>query len=63
MNSKHDLTTASRQTLIRVIAAQEATMADQQALIAQLQARIEVLKGKAKAGGLKGMPGNKHWRS
>jgi hypothetical protein len=49
--------------LIRVIAAQEATMADQQALIAQLQARIEVLKGKAKAGGLKGMPGNKHWRS
>ena len=59
MSSEPDLTTASRQALIRVIAAQQATIGEQQALIAQLQGRIEVLEGKAKPGGPKGMPGNK----
>ena len=52
MNRDLDLTTASREVLL-------ATIGEQQALIAQLQGRIEVLEGQAKPGGPKGMPGNK----
>ena len=47
-----DLNTASREVLL-------AAIAQQQAVIAQLQQRIEVLEGKAKPGGPQGMPGIK----
>ena len=47
-----DLTTASREALLAIIA-------QQQAVIGQLQRRIESLEGKAKPGGPKGMPGLK----
>ena len=47
-----DLTTASRDVLIDIITRQ-------QAVIGQLQRRIESLEGKAKPGGPKGMPGLK----
>ena len=52
MNRDLELTTASREVLL-------ATIGEQQALIAQLRGRIEVLEGQAKPGGPKGMPGNK----
>ena len=47
-----DLSTASREVLLAIIARQ-------QAVIDQLQRRIETLEGKAKAGGPRGMPGLK----
>ena len=47
-----DLTTASREVLLAVIARQ-------QAVIDQLQQRIETLEGKAQPGGPRGMPGLK----
>ena len=50
MDAGLDLTTASREALLALIARQ-------QALIAQLQRRIEALEGKAKPGGPRGMPG------
>ena len=46
------LTGASRETLLEVIA-------QQQALIVRLQRRVELLEGKAKPGGSQGMPGLK----
>ena len=59
MDADIDLNTASRDALITVIARQQATILEQQAVIAQLQRRIETLEGKAKPGGPKGMPGIK----
>ena len=47
-----DLSTASREVLLAIIARQ-------QAVIDQLQRRIETLEGKAKPGGPRGMPGLK----
>ena len=52
MDTNLDLNTASREVLRAVIV-------QQQAVIAQLQRRIEVLEGKAKPGGPRGMPGIK----
>ena len=52
MDTGHDLTTAPREALLAVIARQ-------QAVIDQLQRRIEILEGEAKPGGPKGMPGIK----
>ena len=52
MDTEGDLSTASREALLDIIA-------QQQIVIAQLQRRIEVLEGKAKPGGPTGMPGNK----
>ena len=52
MDTGLDLTTAPREALLAVIARQ-------QAVIDQLQRRIETLEGEAKAGGPKGMPGIK----
>ena len=45
--------------MLAVIAQQQNTIAQQQAAIVQLQRRIETLEGKAKPGGLRGMPGVK----
>ena len=42
-----------------VIARQRATIVEQQAVIAQLERRVEALEGKAKSGRPRGMPGNK----
>ena len=52
MESEVDLRTASREALWAVIARQ-------QAVISQLQRMIEVLEGKSKPGGPRGMPGHK----
>ena len=52
MDTGLDLTTAPREALLAVIARQ-------QAVIDQLQRRIEILEGEAKPGGPKGMPGIK----
>ena len=52
MDTSLDLTTAPREALLAVIARQ-------QAVIDQLQRRIETLEGEAKPGGPKGMPGIK----
>ena len=52
MDTGLDLTTAPREALLAVIARQ-------QAVIDQLQRRIETLEGEAKPGGSKGMPGIK----
>ena len=52
MDTGLDLTTAPREALLAVIARQ-------QAVIDQLQRRIETLEGEAKPGGPKGMPGIK----
>ena len=54
-----DLSGASREVLLAVIAQQQAIVQGQEAVIAQLQRRIEVLEGKAKPGGPRGMPGIK----
>ena len=61
-----ELTTASREVLLAVIAQQQAailelqtTVTTQQAVIAKLQQRIETLEGKAQPGGPRGMPGLK----
>jgi hypothetical protein len=52
MDTKVDLSAASGEALLDIID-------QQQAVIDQLQRRIEVLEGKAKPGGPTGMPGNK----
>ena len=52
MDTNLDLNTASREVLL-------AAIAQQQAVIAQLQRRIEILEGKVKPGGPRGMPGIK----
>ncbi len=49
MDTNLDLNTASREVLL-------AAIAQQQAVIAQLQRRIEILEGKVKPGGPRGMP-------
>ena len=55
MDTDLDLTSAPREALLAVIARQ-------QAVIDQLQRRIEALEGKAKPGGSRGMPGIKPHR-
>ena len=59
MDASIDLNTASRDALIAIAARQQAAILEQQAVIAQLQRRIEALEGKAKPGGPRGMPGIK----
>ena len=66
MDTELDLNSASRPALQGIIARQQAailelqaTIVEQQAIIAQLQRWIEVLEGKAKPGGPRGMPGIK----
>ena len=66
MDTGLDLTTASREALLALIAQQQAVITQQQAVIAQQQAvitqlrrRLEVLEGKAKPGGSPRMPGIK----
>ena len=51
MDTNLDLNTASREVLLAAIAQQQAVLQEQQAVIAQLRRRIEVLEGKAKASG------------
>ena len=52
MDTNPDLNAAPREALLAIISQQQNT-------IAQLQRRIETLEGKAKPGGLRGMPGVK----
>ena len=52
MDTEADLSTASREALLAVIARQ-------QAIIDELQRRIEDSEGRLKGGGRRGMPGNK----
>ena len=52
MYTNPDLNAAPREALLAIISQQQNT-------IAQLQRRIESLEGKAKPGGLRGMPGVK----
>ena len=73
MDTGLDLTTASREALLAVIAQQQAVITQQQAVITQqqavitqqqaviteLQRRLDVLEGKAKPGGSPRMPGIK----
>ena len=66
MDTGLDLTTASREALLALIAQQQAVITQQQAVITQqqaviteLQRRLEVLEGKAKPGGSPRMPGIK----
>ena len=54
-----DLSAASREVLLAVIAQQQAIVQGPEAVAAQLQRRIEILEGKAKPGGPRGMPGIK----
>ena len=59
MNHDIDLDTASRESLLALIGRQHGLIEEQQALIVQLQRRVEDLERKAGPGGPKGMPGNK----
>ena len=59
MDAELDLTAASREVLIAIIAQQQAVVLEQQAVIERLERRIETLEGKAKPGGPPRMPGLK----
>ena len=59
MDAELDLTAASREVLIAIIAQQQAVVLEQQAVIERLERRIETLEGQAKPGGPPRMPGLK----
>lgn len=59
MAPEPDLTTASRETLLAIIAEQLATIGEQQATITQLQRRVAGLEARLNNRGSPGMPGNK----
>ena len=59
MDTEIDLTTATRDVLIAIIAQLQATVLEQQRVIERLQRRIAELEGQAKPGGLPRMPGLK----
>ena len=59
MDTEIDLTTASRDVLIAIIAQLQATVLEQQRVIERLQRRIAELEGQAKSGGPPRMPGLK----
>ena len=59
MDTEIDLTTASRDVLIAIIAQLQATVLEQQRVIERLERRIAELEGQAKPGGPPRMPGLK----
>ena len=59
MDTESDLTTASRDVLIAIIAQLQATVLEQQRVIDRLERRIAELEGQAKPGGPPRMPGLK----
>ena len=59
MNTEIDLTTASRDVLIAIIAQLQATVLEQQRVIERLERRVAELEGQAKPGGPPRMPGLK----
>ena len=59
MDTEIDLTTATRDVLIAIIAQLQATVLEQQRVIERLQRRIAELEGQAKSGGPPRMPGLK----
>jgi uncharacterized coiled-coil protein SlyX len=59
MDTPLDLTTASRESLLALIAELQATIAEQKAAIAQLQRRTAALEARLNTRGSPGMPGNK----
>ena len=59
MDTESDLTTASRDVLIAIIAQLQATVLEQQRVIERLERRIAELEGQAKPGGPPRMPGLK----
>ena len=59
MDTESDLTTASRDVLIAIIAQLQATVLEQQRVIERLERRITELEGQAKPGGPPRMPGLK----
>ena len=59
MDTEIDLTTASRDVLIAIIAQLQATVLEQQRVIERLQRRVAELEGQAKPGGPPRMPGLK----
>lgn len=59
MDTPLDLTTASRGSLLALIAELQATIAEQKAAIARLQRRTAALEARLNTRGSPGMPGNK----
>ena len=59
MDTEIDLTTASRDVLITIIAQLQATVLEQQRVIERLERRVAELEGQAKPGGPPRMPGLK----
>ena len=59
MDTESDLTTASRDVLIAIIAQLQATVLEQQRVIERLERRVAELEGQAKPGGPPRMPGLK----
>lgn len=59
MNSQVDLSTASREELLAIVAQQQATISQLQAAIVQLQQRIAYLEARLGGKGSGGPPGNK----
>ena len=59
MDTEIDLTTASRDVLIAIIAQLQATVLEQQRVIERLERRVAELEGQAKPGGPPRMPGLK----
>ncbi len=59
METELDLSTASREGLLAIIAGLEATNAEQTATIAQLQQRVAALEARLNTRNSPGMPGNK----
>ena len=59
MDTDIDLSVMPREDLLALIAQLQAVVQEQQTVIAQSQRRIEILEGKARPGGPKGMPGIK----
>ena len=49
MDTGLDLTTASREALLALIAQQQAVITQQQAVITELQRKLDVLEGKGQA--------------
>ena len=59
MDKALDLATASRETLLAIIAQQQATIGELKGTIAQLQQRVAALEARLNIRGSPGMPGNK----
>lgn len=59
METKRDLTRASREELLRIIAEQEATITRLETVVAQLQQRVDALETRLRSRGSSGMPGTK----